>query len=872
MDTGMITNILLIMCAMVCLASSWFYSYIDATKNFSSRIMVYMGVSGGIWALSEALYGMSYDDDVAAIWYGIYILAYNAYMIFMTGYIARLTGASQALSNAFMLAGFLAASADVYYFGMADIRTYGVESGRTCFLIHRNSIVLYHFAYILCFSLFYAILAFIWVIRIRKKAKKKYLIYVAAANIILLLSALPDTLFPFLGMKSYPGSGFGVTLAYAVMVFFTTRYKTFGITRLEIANYLFNEISYGLMVYDDKKNLVMCNDNAAQIIGIRTETLLEDLLVLPKEVGTDFWGRLYRGSVKQERVTSVYGKRPLAITTAAVKDEYGEIQNTIVLLFDMTHEEEMLERLRVANQAKSAFLANMSHEIRTPINGIMGMNQIISHSVGTASSEEILDYSEKIDRASQNLLAIVNDVLDISKIESGKMEIIPADYELLEIIEDCYHLILPMTAKKDIDFILEIDPEIPSKLYGDEVRVRQIINNYLSNAAKYTKEGQITLNIGYEVLSGHHINLIIKVKDTGLGIRKEDVDSVFTRFSRFDELENKNVEGTGIGLNLTQKIVSLMEGEVFVESEYGVGSVFTAIIPQIIVNKDPIGSVESIYEAEKQRRDVKEYHFARNDVRILVVDDMDMNREVAKAFLAHMGANVDMASGGIECIDLIHKNHYDIVFLDHMMPNLDGIQTLKIIQSGKHSNLDIPVVALTANAVVGAREMYLENGFKDYLAKPLMEDKLVRLLRKYFTIEEVVKEKPVEEKSVITEIKRDKFYFLNKEHGISVCMNDEAFYEQMITLYLKENKVAKLEAAYQNEDWNKYGVLAHGVKGVSNNIGALKLSETFKKLEEAAKNENGPDLRFIKSHHNLAMEQYKYLLDQIRHALKNDQQ
>ena len=396
-------------------------------------------------------------------------------------------------------------------------------------------------------------------------------------------------------------------------------------------------------------------------------------------------------------------------------------------------------RLESASAAKSSFLANMSHEIRTPINAVLGMDEMI---LRECKDKQILEYANDIDSAGHQLLSLVNDILDFSKIESGKMELHPVEYELFSIMNDCYNMIFMRAKRKELEFIVENDPEIPAFLHGDEVRIRQIIMNLLTNAVKYTKDGTVKLRFSYEDIDEDNIRLIVSVKDTGIGISEENQKYLFDSFKRIDEKANRNIEGTGLGLSITKKFTEMMNGEITVDSVLYEGSTFTVYIPQKVADRGKVGNFadrlnrrnESLEKAEeKDGKEVKSDRFTAPHARILVVDDVKMNLNVVRLLLKNTGMQIDLASSGEECLKYTLVKRYDVILMDHMMPIMDGIEALhRVRQQADGLNADTPVVALTANALVGAQEMYMEEGFASYISKPVksidLEAALVALL------------------------------------------------------------------------------------------------------------------------------------------------
>ena len=619
------------------------------------------------------------------------------------------------------------------------------------------------------------------------------------------------------------------------------------------------------MVYDYQRTHILHNTNAEVLFGAEVEQPFEELVACggKKE---EFAEQLYQGKLEHCKVKCLQGNQILSVTSSMVCDEYGEMQNTIVTLVDITYEEELLERLRVSDRAKTDFLTNMSHEIRTPINGIMGMNSILLRQIDTLPREKIAEYAGNMQRASRTLLAIVNDILDISKIESGKMELLCEGYELASLINDCYTIVASNCKKKNLDLYMEIDENLPSILYGDDVRIRQVVNNFLSNAVKYTKRGHVILKISYSRIDKESINLRIDVKDSGIGIQKKDMENLFQNFTRLEEHKNRNIEGTGLGLSLTKRLVDMMHGEVLVESRYGEGSTFTAIIPQKVICEDGIGDMKQIFENYELSVGAMMPVPQFAGVHILVVDDMEMNRIVAKEMLLQTGAIVDVAGSGEEGLTLMKEQHYDLIFMDQMMPDMDGIATFEEMKRMNHQNKTTPVIAMTANAVKGAKEMYLQHGFADYISKPIFEEKMWKILKRFLAdkqTEAVEKKNPDSGAEENKKSLQERFPYLDTKQGMSVCMGDEAFYFKILKVYLKDEMVDTLQQDYEEKDWVQYQIHVHGLKNVSANIGAMELSEQFKGLEYAIKNHDIPDTDYIRSHHDKVMEAYQELLRRL---------
>ena len=507
-----------------------------------------------------------------------------------------------------------------------------------------------------------------------------------------------------------------------------------------------------------------------------------------------------------------------------------------------------------ASKAKSQFLAQMSHEIRTPINAVLGMNEMI---LRESKSEEILDYAGNIQSAERTLLTLINSILDFSKIEDGKMEIVPVRYEIRSLINDLVNMTVERAKKKGLEFKTEIDSGLPKSLYGDDVRLRQVITNILTNAVKYTPEGSVTLKMKARELDSDTCELEISVKDTGIGIRAEDMDKLFQSFQRLDDEKTRNIEGTGLGIAIVQKLLGMMNSRLEVASEYGKGSEFSFKLIQKIIDKTPIGDYAA-QEVKLGDNVVEKRYLTAEGAKVLVVDDNDMNLKVISGLLKRNKIYPDVAESGKLGIELAKKNFYHIIFLDNMMPGLSGVETLKIMRRDKILSEKTSVVMLTASAMAGMREIYLREGFDDYLSKPIEVSELESILERHlppgivsFEVEgqEKTVETPaqVEKEEIVGEdefLKGEKKKFaeicpdINLETGLKYCMDSKSFLIQMFTTFTDAKRAEKIQEAFDSADWKNYQILVHALKSTSLSIGAESLSEQAKTLELAAKENN----------------------------------
>ncbi len=497
----------------------------------------------------------------------------------------------------------------------------------------------------------------------------------------------------------------------------------------------------GIILFDAERNIIYINRTAIETFDINDRNIsfsdypisewLQDMETSKLE---DFQ-KIYS--------MSIHGKdMMIKVDYKNCENSRGHHMGSFFLFEDVTADQVLLKNLETAqteanqaNVAKSLFLANMSHEIRTPINSILGMNEMI---LRECSDEHILEYADDIARSGDTLLNLINNILDFSKIESGKMEIHPGEYNLYDLIRECYHLVAPRAMQKDLPLEIVCEEDIPSDFMGDSARIKQVLVNLLTNGIKYTSYGKVKLNVSWRPMDDKDCILMFVVSDTGQGISEEDIALLFRVFQRVDEDRNKGVEGTGLGLALSKQLMNMMDGDISVSSTPGSGSSFTVSLPQRIVNPAPSGKFV-LHKSEAPKRSKYKEAFHAPDAKILVVDDIEMNLKLMGALLKKTGLQISSALGGNAAVEMCKNEEFDIILMDHMMPPPDGYESMKLIRNAGGHNASIPIIVLTANAVEGAENTYMSMGFDGYLSKPVQSKDLEAMLLRFLPEEKLQK-------------------------------------------------------------------------------------------------------------------------------------
>ena len=565
----------------------------------------------------------------------------------------------------------------------------------------------------------------------------------------------------------------------------------------------------------------------------------------------------------------------------------GSPMGYAVLLLDVTDTKhyvddliDMRQKADMANSAKSDFLANMSHEIRTPMNAITGFAELCLR-------EKNYQYAADIKAAAKNLIAIINDILDISKIESGKLELVTSVYSVEDMLNDVISLVyVQLDGKSGIEFKIDIDKRLPKKLFGDEVRIKQILINLLGNAVKFTKAGHIGLSVREISRNGDMSSIMIKVTDTGIGIKREDISKLFSNFQQVDTKKNREIEGTGLGLSITKNLVEMMNGTITVESEYGKGSTFTVVLQQKVEDSSHI-SVEAAKAAPANEE--KNTVLYAPDAKVLIVDDNKVNLKVTAQLLSQYGIKCATADSGKKAIQMVRSAYYDLVFMDHMMPELDGVDTTKMIRSqGDAYSKGLPIIALTANAVSGAKEMFLESGLNDFISKPIQLPQLEKVLAKWLPpklVSYIGTKKPASNYDesldllgIIEETPKpeaaeqaDEFLIPNVDvkAGLALCGGSAEAYIAVMKTFVEtaEESILRIENFAQNRNYKDYTTEVHGLKSSSLSIGAKELSEMARQLEMAGRRE---DYRQIMYETPTLIARYTDVVEHIRPFVESE--
>lgn len=872
---GLIVNATLLIVGTVCICCGFHFFTKEKTAGFTRMDILMMGIFAGTWCYGFGLMGMADAERSIRVSRCIGFLAIAGYLGWIFVLVLRLIQVHRLLWIVAAVACVVNGIVDVCLMAVDKGHEFVKFDGRTAYYIRESTLAYnYHRVYVSIIFITMCVLAVFWYFGKRTRENRQFIVVMVLSHVFLMISCIPDTVLPSLGLPSFPASCFGVCIGYLLFWYYCVNYNALNITVGNVSDYVYESTQTPILVFDTDKRLYMANDTACQFLKLNDKKdkgrgmLLSDLFLIGEQGGEGRMEEILNGELDELRLQTRTGRISCSIRFTVPVNKKNQPYCIIAFVYDLTRDEEIMEELKQANEAKTSFLANMSHEIRTPINAILGMNEMI---LRESTEEPVLEYAGVIHSSADNLLSIVNDILDISKIEAGRMEIVEAAYQLKDLLTGTWHMVSDRAEKKGLQLIFTCQETLPAKLCGDEIRMKQVLMNLLTNAIKYTETGIVEL-----VVTGVEKEdicfLKFDVKDTGIGIRKEDQKKLFGKFQRFDLERNRSVEGTGLGLNITGELVRQMGGRVSAESEYGKGSCFTAEIPQLIIGSGQIGNFRA--EEEDARKKGSEYSrsFTAPDARILVVDDVEINLKVVRNLLKATEVQVDTAQSGAECLEKIRQSAYDLILMDHMMPVMDGIETLHKMYGMEHLCKGVPVIMLTANAINGAEDMYRQEGFTDYITKPVKGERLEEKLAEYLPAEKICMEKKTdiqEEEKMAEGTKgleglKERIADISIEQALSYCAGSEEFYLELLNDYCENGKGAVLEEKFSQKNWEEYRVEVHALKSTSRTLGLIAMGDTAEKLEMACK---AGDFGYVEENHLMMEAQLAEVISSIRACL-----
>lgn len=838
-------------------------------KDADSRLIAVMCIGSAIWSVGFGLLIVQSSPEMAYYCRAFGMTGVFLYLIaaqILVCHISRIPKGWRFVFDGLSLLGipvyFLTIDrSQSVYFPSALGMTYSFRPG-----FANNMYTIYSLALSLCMlGISIYMIRFSKVRRLQSFGKRFILVI-----ILMMLGTVLDTVFPLVGLPAIPGSTmtqfWGMVVLY-ISVYISNRSK---ITVENMSEFIYYSISTPILVFDADYRLQIANDAAADFLNINPSILPQKFISIPQLFQTDEDSVFdFEGSGMSLDTLCERNQLYCNLAVNKIQDRYADIIGYIIIVTDLSGRMKALQKLEEAkleaesaNRSKSTFLANMSHEIRTPMNAIMGFSELI---LKMDIDQKVREYVADIKSSCQNLLAVINDILDISKLDSGKMELSCANFYTCNLLQDAFHIIDIQARRKGLKFTMTVDPQTPHELYGDKTRIRGILINVLNNAVKYTVEGSVDFSVKVLEKSEDTVKLAYIIADTGIGIRESAKAHLFESFSRFDEKKNSDIEGTGLGLAIVNGYVHLMDGTIDVDSTYGKGSTFTITLSHKIIDSRPI---ERLSDCPQGSSGLNMGEMKIRDTRVLVTDDNQINLKVIKNTLEYYGFTADTASSGMEAVSLCSRTEYDLVFMDQMMPGMDGIEAMRnirAISSHYASGGAGKIIVLTANAIAGMRAELMEKGFDEYLGKPVNFRELERIIIRFIPADRISADKKTasSDSASLTELLPN----INVELGISHCGGDQSLYVEVLRLLYDSSpeQLAELKRLHDTRDFSSYTIHIHSIKGQLLNIGHTKLAESARELEYAAK-EGRYD--YIDGQTESFINDYRLLLTQLETAFE----
>ncbi|MBO5302860.1 MAG: response regulator [Lachnospiraceae bacterium] len=874
-------SVTLFTCCILALFMGIYYCITKEKKYLENRLFSLFCMSSAIWSFGFGGIFIQTSPDAAYIWRAFGMIGVFLYLITAQMIVCHLSHFKKSTQNIFN--GIALTGIPIYFFVVQRNQTvfYLSESGMTYHFhpgIWNTIYTLY--SIIIPFNLMITIICILRNSTAKRMQAfcKRFLI----AELIIFLGMILDTICPLLGIPAIPGSTLSQFAGLLVLFYALTEINHSRINVSNMSEILYHSLSLPVLVFDSNKKLRILNDAAHTFFNIGREKDAYEGLKLQDLFDLDNMAFDFTENRRDIDATCSRNWLYCNLVINRIHDSYGDTNGYTILVTDLSERVKTMQDLeeatieaKCANQAKSTFLANMSHEIRTPMNAIIGFSELI---LKMELSPEVREYVQDIKSSSHNLLAIINDILDISKIESGKMELVCASYYMKGLLGDVALIIANQAEKKGLEFTMQVDPNIPNKLYGDKIRIRAILVNILNNAVKYTKKGSISFETRLLRQTGDNIALEFKISDTGVGIKKENLDTLFQSFSQLDQSIHYGVEGSGLGLAIVKGYTALMDGTISVDSTYGKGSVFTVILEQKVLDTELVGENFTIASAQNSESSIGDMKISGK--RVLVVDDNHVNLKVAGNSLSYYGLTVDTAICGKDAVELCKNNHYDIVFLDHMMPEMDGVKTMKQIRKLAPcyaAGGTTKIIVLTANAVSGARNLLMSEGFDEYLGKPINYKQLERLFVRFLPPECISYEEK-EPSSIKSTSSNEDILYLQKTlpdvditQGMDNCGGALKDYLSVLEIAWRygSKQLEELKDLFLSNDVENYTIKVHSLKSMAKNLGANTISEMALLQEKAGKSN---DWAFIAKHTDELQSKQKVLLEKIEEVLLHFEQ